>query len=57
MLSVVPGEVLPPLFESYREEKTAGKRMPTEVHILKNFNLSLEDQKYFIQNRLLVPVF
>lgn len=55
MLSVVSGEVLLPLFESYREEKTAGKRMPTEVRILKN--LSLEDQKYFIQNRLLVPVF
>lgn len=47
MLSVVPGEVLLPLFESYREEKAAGKCMPTEVHVLKNFNLLLDDQEIF----------
>lgn len=47
MLSVVPGEVLLPLFESHTEEKAAGKCMPTEVQVLKNFNLLLNDQKVF----------
>lgn len=39
MSSVAPGEVLLPLFASYKEEKTAGKCMPTGAHILKSFNL------------------
>lgn len=39
MPSVVSGEVLLPLFASYKEEKTAGKCMPTEARVLKRFNL------------------
>lgn len=39
MLSVVPGEVLRPLFASYKEEKTAGKCMLIEARFLKRFNL------------------
>ena len=45
MPSVVPGEILLHLFASYKEEKAAGKCVPTEAHILRSFNLLLEDQK------------